>query len=79
MSRRARHGVEDVLQALHESAAEKAELLARELVIARRGAEGLRAFLHRLDHELGPEAVRIGAQSLMKRLCAERGGSDRVT
>lgn len=68
-----------MLQVLHESAAEKAELLAGELVIARRGAEGLRAFLHRLDNELGPEAVRIGAQSLIKRLRAERGGGDRVT
>lgn len=78
MSAHARHGVEKLLAILHESAAQKADLLAVEMRVARRETEGLRAFLRRMDRQLGEASVLCAAHALLARLQSERGGSDRV-
>lgn len=79
MSNRTRHRVEALLSILHDSAAEKSAMLARELNIACRSGEALRAYLRRMDQQLGESAVLGAAQSLLARLQIERGGHDRVT
>lgn len=76
MRRSAPHPALALLAILHDSASEKADLLAEEFGMARLAQESLPAFLRRLDHQLGQAALLAGVQALLARLGQERGGRD---
>ncbi len=78
MSRSPAHPALALLDILHESAREKADLLAEEFGIARLARESLPAFLRRLDHQMGQAAVMARVHALLTGLAHERGGSDKL-
>lgn len=67
-----------MLQILHESAKEKAALLALETGLSCQAGESLRGYLHRMDRQLGEGAVMAAVRGLLARLQSERGGQDQL-
>lgn len=76
MSRSPAHPALALLAILHESAREKADLVAKEFAITCLAKESLPAFLRRLDHQFGQGAVMARVHALLTRLAHARGGHD---